>query len=299
MEAKRLVVLTLILVATATAIAATPQIVHRGCTKPGCVCTIPDHDYQYKSRSRSETALSQTAFLLRKSTTVVDAAVSQPAFRTEVSEQNVETQDRDERNRVIVRRKSQETVNSTTPFATEQQRNASDRLELLPPPNSTQAPVQIDDRSSFTDSIIATLPVSRESKRTVINLFQLDRDKLQIQQCEISQVALQLHDNGDWVLSLRADQNRRPNKGEKWPYNPRLYIKRNQFVIRLRSLGAVETKPAANAPAAGKPILVELTPPEFWVENGQPRYVRKAGSERLVKDYFHEIDRVEIEFFYR
>jgi hypothetical protein len=133
----------------------------------------------------------------------------------------------------------------------------------------------------------------------VIELYQLDRPRLQIDHCEISQVALQLFGDGRWILSLRADQNRRPPEGEPAEYNPRLHIKRNEFVVRLRCLGAFRTEPIEVASAAGKPVLADLNVEPFWVENGQPRYIRSGGCCALVQDQFEDINRVEIEFFYR
>ena len=40
-----------------------------------------------------------------------------------------------------------------------------------------------------------------------IRIYQLDRAKLQIDHCSISGVVLRLHEDGRWVLNLRADQN--------------------------------------------------------------------------------------------
>jgi hypothetical protein len=303
MEARRLVAPTLILVVAATAIAAKPEIVHRSCTKPGCVCGIPEQNYQYQPRSRSEMAISRTAVLLRKSTTVADEAIDSPATGVELNQVDVADRHTDEGSqRVIVVRRSQGTAKSVTPTTTRLQESVNERTEVLPPPRPTcdpAKPLRIDERSELHDRFVGPPPVPQAWRKTVIDLYQLDQDKLQIDQCEISQVALQLFDNGQWVLSLRGDQNRRPLPDQPVPYNPRLHIKRNQFVVRLRCLGAVEVKPIADAPAAGKPVLVALNPVEFWVENGQPRYLRTGGRDPLVKDYFRDIDRVEIEFFYR
>ncbi|MCY2987478.1 MAG: hypothetical protein NTY19_06395 [Planctomycetota bacterium] len=305
MAAKRLVGLALAIGVAAVAAAATPQIVHRGCTRPGCLCTIPNADYQYKTRSRSETAVSLTALLLRKNTSLVDAAVIPSAIREEVSQQSTETRRYDpQKGQITVRRQNQETINNATPLTTEQHNRGQDRLEVLPVPTNSPDPlhpnpVHVDDHTSLTDRFTSLLPAPRIPQKTVVDLYQLDRDNLLIDQCEISQVALQLHDNGHWVLSLRADQNRQPPSDQKAVFNPRLYIKRNQFVVRLRCLGDAAVKSGATLPASGKPVLVELNPAEFWVENGQPRYVRTGGNCTLVRDYFVDIDRVEIEFFYR
>lgn len=155
-------------------------------------------------------------------------------------------------------------------------------------------------RGAYRDETLTSQPPPPEPRwQTMIELYQLDQARLQIDQCEISEVALQLHDDGRWILSLRADQNRRPDEAEAADYNPRLHVKRNQFTVRLRCLGAFQNAPAEGALAAGKPVLTALDPEPFWVENGHPRHVRAAGHCGLVQEHFADIDRVEIEFFYR
>jgi len=54
-----------------------------------------------------------------------------------------------------------------------------------------------------------------------------------------------------------------------------------------------------DVPTTGKPVMVDLSPYSFWVENGQPRYIRHHGYDPLVREYFRNIDRLEIEFYYR
>jgi len=203
------IIIGLMLAGGAMCLSAELHLVRRHRTYPSCKCGIPESNYQYRTRSRSEIAISQTRLLVRKGTTVIDAA------------------------------------------------------------------------------------------HPIVDLYQLDQPSLTIDHCSISQVAVQLEDNGNWVLSLRADQNRRPAEGEGAPYNPHLYIKRNEFVVRLRCLGNFENEPVEAAPMAGKPVLAELNPEPFWVENGEPKYVRIEGYSELVDDFFRDIDRVEIEFFYR
>ena len=100
------------------------------------------------------------------------------------------------------------------------------------------------------------------------------------------------------MLSLRGDQNAESPAGRAGTPNARSSLKRNQFVIRMRCLGQFENPPTS-APSAGKPVLADLGPITFWVQNGQPRYIRWANDSTLVRHYFHLIDRVEIEFFYR
>lgn len=148
-------------------------------------------------------------------------------------------------------------------------------------------------------------PILENARREAITkplatrLYQLDRASLALDQCEISQVALQLRSDGRWVLSLRADQNRRQDDPDNAPYNPKLYVKRNEFNIRLRCLGGFSIPVTTTSPSAGQPVMAALYPEPFWVENGQPRYLRLVGCERNLWLDLDKIDRVELEFFYR
>lgn len=133
-----------------------------------------------------------------------------------------------------------------------------------------------------------------------IRVFQLDRARLAVDHCMVSNVAVQLHRRGCWVLSLRADQNPLPVDGLVVPYEPQFYLKRNQFHIRMRCYGmysgGVDLPPTLQP---GRPLLVDLHPTQFWVERGEPRHVRITCCDHRLTRYFDQIDRMEIEFFYR
>ncbi len=328
MAARRFLILALMIGAATTAVAG----VHHHKTRPCPQCGIPDGNYQYGVRSRSESAVSKTAVLVRKSTVVAEDAISQvpPVLaRSEIRNTDMLKlwQDK-ERNQTRLKHTMDEAFEEVTPEGSRRLRSNIDNLEVLPAPEPERGesalqwlsrnlvgraeadrrrraeppppkPTHIDDRVTFSDTLTVNAPVPELPRKTVIDLYQLDRPNLQIEHCQISQVALQLHDDGQWVLSLRADQNRRPDEGQPAAFNPDLHIKRNQFFVRLRCLGNFQNEPANASLAAGKPVLVELNPSEFWVENGQPKYVRTGGFNLLVKDYFDDVDRVEIEFFYR
>jgi hypothetical protein len=306
MAASRLLISVLVLVAT-TAGAAELHVVHRNSTRPGHQCGIPWSDYQYRPRSPSATAVSRIGILLRTSTRVVDVVEpALPPIRQEYIDEQIRHHLPDGRNESQIERRINQTVQLPEVLPPSQEQRREGLLDPLPapaeqddvglPPNQSSSGLT---RRLFTETFTARPPAPEPKRPTVIELYQLDQPRLQIDHCEISQVALQLWENGWWVLSLRADQNRRPPQGEPVVYNPRLHIKRNEFVVRLRCLGAFRTEPTEAALAAGKPVLVDLEAEPFWVENGQPRYVRTGGCCELVQDQFEDIDRVEIEFFYR
>lgn len=155
----------------------------------------------------------------------------------------------------------------------------------------------------------------RPSDDRAVKLFQLDRAELTIDHCSVSQVALVVHERGVWTLSLRADQNRvvdtsapgsviaaattSPNGPITAGAGARPHLKRNEFHVRLRCLGAFAETPPDGVASVGKPILAVLEPDAFQVESGQPKWVRVPGESRELRRYFAQVDRVEFEFFYR
>jgi hypothetical protein len=298
------------MLAGATAGAAEPCLVHRNCTRPDCWCGIPAREYQYRSRSPSQTAVSLTGVLLRTRTVVTEVLEPTPApVRAEYRDEEI-LRYHPGNNQTLAERRINHTLQMPEKIPQDQEQRLEQFVERLPAPppegNPNVPPMTPPDvqrpgerRRVFSEILTAQSPPPERRRQTIIELYQLDRPQLKIDQCEISQVALQLHDDGQWVLSLRADQNRRPETPAGAPYNPRLYIKRNQFTVRLRCLGAFKNEPVAGALAAGKPVLVDLDPEPFWVENGKPRYVRTVERSALVANHFADIDRVEIEFFYR
>ena len=135
-----------------------------------------------------------------------------------------------------------------------------------------------------------------------IKLFQLKQPKVQIGHCSISRVALQLHRNGDWVMSLRADQNPRPEGAEPEAATQdgkfTLHLKRNQFVIKVRCYGAYSLDDERADTKTGKPVLLNLKTMKFWVQSGQPYAFWQKGHTCDLQEYFDLIDRVELEFYY-
>lgn len=151
-----------------------------------------------------------------------------------------------------------------------------------------------------------TPPVSREQVR----YFQFPQRELRVDHCSISRVALVLHENAFWTLSLRADQNPWFRGGTRNVLTPvprnvpvsglvSNGLKRNQFVVRIRCLGAAPLGLTRTDVGPPKPVLLELGPCVFWVQRGQPySFWRRVAHPDLAK-VFDLIDQVEIEFVYR
>ncbi len=239
-------------------------------SKPNCVRCIPDRDYQYQPEAGPELVVSRRAVLVRNLT-------------LEVNEIIAATEDAQDRTAEGVR------ARDSNPG-------------ILPPPSGGAA--RLEEIGLFRAPEIIRAPraevYSRDSRfaltppESTIHLYQLPQAELVIGHCAISQITLMTYPDGRWLFNLRGDQNRPDGGGG---YNPTLHIKRNQFLVTLRCLGEFGESPATEAARElGKPVLEELGPFEFWVENGRPRYIRTEGFCRAMREHFQRIDRVEIDF---
>jgi hypothetical protein len=171
------------------------------------------------------------------------------------------------------------------------------------------------------------------SKLPRIKFFQFIPTTLQIDHCALSRIALVIRDDGHLRLSLQADQNplienstalttvqpsSTTNSLVSTMSKPPLatapirglpavrlkqtsFLKRNQFVIRLRGLGSYANPlPVPPAPASlGKPVMFATPPIEFWVQNGVPYPLDAEADLGDIRAFFDLVDRVELEFSYR
>jgi len=145
--------------------------------------------------------------------------------------------------------------------------------------------------------------VAEDKNKKKIRYYQLDKARLTIDHCSISQVVLQMHNDGVWVMSLRADQNPQP-EGEPAPAVTQegrftAHLKRNLFIVKVRCYGASRQEPQPGGAALGRPVLFELEPMEFSVQSGRPHHFWKQGYVNCPKELRELVDRVEIEFSYR
>jgi hypothetical protein len=197
--------------------------------------------------------------------------------------------------------------------------------ELEGPQNAAlRRPIQQSDRRFAAGDAFAQFPPPRKAQRDfgaapnvsnapnafaaaakpATRLYQLHRGSLAVDHCQVSEIALLLRADAVWSLSLRADQNRRADTPAEARYNPQLHLKRNEFQVRLRCLGGLDTAKGPTSQAAGQPVLAIIDPEPFWVERGQPKFHRmtgyvRSGDQRIDSLDIALIDRVEIEFFYR
>jgi hypothetical protein len=170
----------------------------------------------------------------------------------------------------------------------------------------------------------ATAPTKGAVDEGPIAYFQLKQASLVVDHCSISRVALAIQGDGSWALSLRADQNPQfgvdiPLVAAGTPRPPRkavvpqprpilpgaspttkhtVHIKRNLFTVTVRAYGAFSDEANLDA-SPGRPVLFELTPPPFWVQNGIPVFQEFRDKEELIRKYYDFVDRVEVELSYR
>ncbi len=130
--------------------------------------------------------------------------------------------------------------------------------------------------------------------------------RLEIHHCSLSKMSLLLFESGEWTLSLRADQNplagelseqeRNVTSGE----DVRLFtdhLQRNRFFVTVRCYAGYGT--GGESGLVGRPVVVPLEIEPFWVQRGKPYYLHRQGHDPRIRDWYAEIDRVELEFHYR
>jgi hypothetical protein len=146
----------------------------------------------------------------------------------------------------------------------------------------------------------------RFSPRRGVKSFQfVDRPVLRIDHCYLSKMSVLLHETGEWTLSLQADQNPLQSpaevdrkvttreEGQKFTD----HLRRNQFFVQLRCYGRYG--PSTENDLLGRPVIIPVHIEPFWVQNARPYAFFKTGCEPRIAEFYAEIDRVEIEFWYR
>jgi hypothetical protein len=155
--------------------------------------------------------------------------------------------------------------------------------------------------------------------RERVKFFQLAQTRVELEHCALSQVAVTLHESGEWTLSLRAEQNwwmTGPKNEVSTPVQlpgavtaqrppiPNLAketegLKRNLFTVRVRCYGGYPLRDALPAAAPGKPVLFELPPAQFWVQRGVPYTFWAKQPLPAAAQFFDLVDRVEVELSIR
>jgi hypothetical protein len=140
-------------------------------------------------------------------------------------------------------------------------------------------------------------------------VYQFRESRLQIDHCFLSRMAVTLHADGRYQVSLRADQNPQPGDGDiRSPLRPgevvniplqTSQLRRNLFIVKVRGYGAFSKFADRASLVPGQPVLVELPIEPFWVQRGEPYDGFFEGRSDAVRQFLPLIDRVEVEFTYR
>ena len=151
-------------------------------------------------------------------------------------------------------------------------------------------------------------PAPGQPARLATQAYQLVQARMQVDHCFLSRVAVAFHENGEFQISFRADQNPQPGDDIRSPLKPgeRLdvplqttQLKRNTFIVKVRGFAAAPINQARPNLFPGAPVVVEFPPMEFVVQRGEPASKTFCGNAAAVAKYFPLIDRIEVEFTYK
>jgi hypothetical protein len=193
---------------------------------------------------------------------------------------------------------------------------------LSPPVIAVSLPaLTIDQRPPYSPGVapagltVLPSPVIRER----IKVFQLGQMLVPNNHCVLSRVVVTLHENGMWIVSMQAEQNpwmTGPRNEVSTPVHlrgavsaiqppiPQLPqetngLKRNQFWVCVRCLGVAPLPENPAVIATAKPVLFQLPIAPFWVQRGVPYNFFDQHYLPAVRQFFDQVDRVEVEFRYR
>lgn len=140
--------------------------------------------------------------------------------------------------------------------------------------------------------------------------FQMSAYVLKRDHCSISRVSVIVDELGNYSVSFRADQNPRlqedpaePRFRLSTPPNPSVrqvsHLKRNEFRVEFRLLGAALNRETIAPSDLGRPVLGRIDLKPFWVQNGEPLNYSHSGNLGVGARYLDKVDRIEVDFSYR
>lgn len=143
-----------------------------------------------------------------------------------------------------------------------------------------------------------------DAGKPVAKMLQMDRSRLTIEHCQISDVAIRIEPSGMWQVSLRADQNYVLDH-EAETRNVELHMKRNRFhtkILLTQPLAGVShrTRIAGTPTADAEPkriVLSVIELPPYWVQREAATSVVETGYDPAIARHFQEISQAEIEFY--
>ncbi len=187
---------------------------------------------------------------------------------------------------------------------------------------------QFGERSALASMlsmpVVEVLRVNTPRGAKRVKTFQFKDPQLRVDHCEISGVALQLFDDGTYVLSLRAAQNEGFVAAGQSAGGPEVelaaeqtqveegvdrqltrteapsgrHLLRNEFHLQLLLFGAYSQDEPPTV-GVGKPVIVQLAPKPFFVERGRIENYYSTGCIHGVRRFFEMFERAELQFSYR
>jgi hypothetical protein len=140
-------------------------------------------------------------------------------------------------------------------------------------------------------------------------IYQFLEPRLQIDHCFLSRIAVTLHPDGRYQISLRADQNPLPGDADvRSPLRPgevlniplqTTQLRRNLFIVKVRGYAHFQEFAGRSSLVPSQPALFELPVEPFWVQRGEPYSGLFEGRHEAIRQFLPLIDRVEVEFTYR
>lgn len=166
---------------------------------------------------------------------------------------------------------------------------------------------------------------TRGASRIRTKSFQFDKS-LVIHHCKLSAMAATINSDGQWTVSLVAEQN-----GDNTTFN-RLtrWLKQNEFVVTFKFYTDFQVDPIVTDESLAtflltRPVVAQVGPIEFYVRKGQPYHlllsgpktesglsrrnavsstrlqprVSNRGAHQQLARHFDQVDRVSVSFNYR
>jgi len=169
---------------------------------------------------------------------------------------------------------------------------------------------------AYEDRGLGVVPGLRERTIQVTKAFNLVEPVLAIEHCSISRVSVTVTENGQFFVSMRADQNpqfgRRPLElvggqgvaGQGFvPVQPGFvlqtgHLMRNEFLVAIRFY-ANRAQPEQRTRVLGGAVLTAIDLPGFMVQRGEQKSYTHADTSPDLGRFFRQLDHIQVDFSYR
>lgn len=129
-----------------------------------------------------------------------------------------------------------------------------------------------------------------------IKVFQMDSSELRNNHCQLTKVALTIHQDGKWTMNFTATQN--PDLLPSYLRPSFERFDRNLFCVSVYGEALYKIGESTDSPV-GKPELFHIFLQPYVIEKRQSTRLVYSGESREISRYFDIIDRVEVDLRYR